>query len=155
MNEFKIIDNYENYEISRDGVVRNVLTKKVLIPYLLQGYYTVRLTKDKKKIRLGLHRLIAISFIPNPENKAQVDHIDNNKTNNNIDNLRWAKFEENQRNKGLQRNNTSGLKGVCWKKDRKKWVSYITIDGIKVTLGYFNSKEEAHEKRIAAANECF
>ncbi len=44
---------------------------------------------------------------------------------------------------------------MCWKKDRKKWVSYITIDGIKVTLGYFNSKEEAHEKRVNAANQAF
>ncbi len=99
--------------------------------------------------------MVAKAFIPNPEKREQVDHIDNNKTNNNFNNLRWATQKENSRNKGISKNNTSCLKGVMWRKDRSKWCACIKVDGINIHLGYFNTKEEAHEKRISAVNSAF
>lgn len=60
-----------------------------------------------------IHRLVAMTFIPNLENKPCIDHIDNNRLNNNVDNLRWCTYSENGMNKIKQRNNTSGIVGVC------------------------------------------
>lgn len=62
-------------------------------------YYAVSLSKDGKVKNCSLHRLIAEAFIPNPDNKPCVDHIDTNSYNNAISNLRWATIEENVNNK--------------------------------------------------------
>jgi hypothetical protein len=70
------------------------------------GYLTVGLTKDKKRKTFLVHRLIASAYIPNPDNKPQVNHIDGNKQNNNIENLEWCSSSENQIHairKGLQK----------------------------------------------------
>jgi hypothetical protein len=75
-----------------------------------------------------IHRLIAIAFIPNPENKDCDDHIDNNRTNNKMNNIRWASQQENQRNRTTQINNTSGTKGIVFDKTNNKWRAQITID---------------------------
>ncbi len=56
---------------------------------------------------------------PISENKKFVDHIDNCKTNNNIENLRWATCSENGQNKNMRKNNTSGMKGALWPQKRK------------------------------------
>ena len=63
-----------------------------------QGYPFVCLYKDGKGKQRYVHRLVAQAFIPNPENKREVDHIDNNKTNNDMSNLRWVTHKENQNN---------------------------------------------------------
>ena len=59
------------------------------------GYYVTTLTKDGISKRYQVHRLVALTYIPNPENKPQVNHLDENKTNNNVDNLVWATAFEN------------------------------------------------------------
>ena len=62
------------------------------------GYYFVCLFKDGKGQQFYVHRLVASAFINNPENKPEVDHIDNNKENNYATNLRWVTHKENQNN---------------------------------------------------------
>ena len=59
------------------------------------GYYQVKLCKDAIKINIRNHRAVAEAFIPNPENKPEVNHIDGNKQNNRVDNLEWCSYNEN------------------------------------------------------------
>ena len=77
-----------------------------------------------------------------------VDHIDGDKSNNKINNLRLASKSENGRNRvNLPSNNTSGVIGVCWDKKAKKWKAYIMINGKTKHLGYFINKEDAIKAR--------
>ena len=81
----------------------------------------------------------------------QVDHIDGDGLNNRRGNLRLATAGQNQHNKGLQRNNTSGFKGVRWRSDKGKWVARIDKDGKRRHLGYFDTVEGAHSAYVAAS----
>jgi|SRR5690606_8174803 len=72
-----------------------------------------------------------------------VDHIDRDTSNNHPDNLREADKVLNSINRGLQSNNTSGVRGVGWNKNSGKWISYIKIDGKHKHLGLFELFEDA------------
>ena len=86
----------ENYEISNLGRVRNIKTKNVVQPEKEEkGYCRLSIKINGVKKHYPIHRLVAIAFIPNPLNKAQVDHIDNDKSNNRVDNLQWVSNKEN------------------------------------------------------------
>jgi hypothetical protein len=74
---------------------------------------------------------------------AEIDHIDRNPSNNRIENLRSVTRAENQRNTGLRKDNTSGVKGVCWYEPTKRWTAQIRINGVRKRLGYFKNLEEA------------
>ena len=97
MEIWKDITDFDNYEVSTFGNVRNKNTKRILKGrldkdgYLRVGLYINSINSYNKQI----HRLVATAFIDNPENKPIVDHIDNNKANNNILNLQWATNTEN------------------------------------------------------------
>ena len=86
---------------------------------------------------------------------GEVDHIDTNKLNNLKENLRPATRSQNSFNTSLRNNNSSGIKGVSWAKDLSRWNAYITIKGKRISLGYFDSIEEAAEVRRAAAIRYF
>jgi hypothetical protein len=92
--EYKDISNYENYEVSNLGNVRNKKTGRILKSYNKGGYYVVGLSDIKTKT-LQIHRLVCQAFVPNPENKPQVNHIDKNGLNNNVMNLEWNTVLEN------------------------------------------------------------
>ncbi len=156
MEVFKSIDNYDNYEVSNKGNVRNKKTNKFIKPSLMKnGYLKITLSKNKKLKTFTVHRLVAIAFIPNPENKLNTDHIDNNKLNNNANNLRWATVQENNRNCVLSSKNKSGFKGVMFYERTKKWKAQITIDGHIIQLGCFDTIDEAKEVRQLKANQVF
>jgi uncharacterized secreted protein with C-terminal beta-propeller domain len=99
-NDFVDIIGFEGvYKINRLGVVSNRgCTTKT--PYIKpRGYIEHKLWgKDKKFHNKLLHRLLAEAFIPNPENKPTVDHIDRNTSNNDLSNLRWATHYEQHQN---------------------------------------------------------
>ena len=113
---WKPIKDYENYSVSTFGRIRNDTTNKNLKGNEDYGRLGVRFLKNGIYIRFFIHRLVAVAFIENPENKEQVDHIDNNQSNNRVENLRWATRQENNRNTQIQINNTTGVKGVYWTK---------------------------------------
>lgn len=94
---WKKIKQNENYSINEDGEVRNDATNALKRPYINKqnGYLYVDLWKDNKSTKYSVHRLLAESFLPNPENKPCIDHKDGNRRNNDLSNLRWASFSEN------------------------------------------------------------
>ena len=81
-----------------------------------------------------------------------VDHIDGDKTNNRIENLRLANASQNQYNRKICLKNTSGVKGVHWRNDSKKWTARFESMGKKINLGCFKTLEEAEAAVIAARN---
>ena len=155
--EWKVIDGYNNnYSVSNKGNVKNNNTNKILKQAVNRGGYNkLCLSVNGKKKTELIHRLVALAFIPNPENKPHTDHINNIKTDNNVNNLRWATRSENQHNQKLSKANTSGVKGVSYNKSKKKWVAQIQLDGIAIHIGYFDTIEEAKQARIKKANEAF
>jgi hypothetical protein len=156
MEEYKIIEGFENYSVSNYGNVKNNKTGKNFKLCLdTNGYYKVDLYKNGDYRRIVVHRLVAMAFIPNPENKPQVDHIDNIRTNNNVNNLRWVSNSENNQNKGIYMNNTSGVKGVNFNKRKNKWRAYIHHNGKNYHLGYFENLEDAAKARQTKAKELF
>lgn len=112
--KWKPIKNYEElYQVSNCGRIKrnyreytlfNHLTKrenkrivkeKILKGTTNKGYKRICLTKNKKEKNLHIHRLVAEAFIPNPQNKPFINHIDGNKQNNCVDNLEWCDCDEN------------------------------------------------------------
>jgi hypothetical protein len=93
---------------------------------------------NKKQHPIYMHRQIMSC----PRGK-DIDHKNHNPLNNQRDNLRICTNRENIRNSRRRKDNTSGFKGVCWLKNRKKWMAYIQFDCKFHNLGYFNSKIEA------------
>ena len=72
-----------------------------------------------------------------------IDHVDRNRQNNQISNLREATLSQNHANSQPSKKNTSGVKGVTWFAERKKWRAYITIDRRKINLGLHETIEQA------------
>jgi len=97
---WKILDNFSNYEISSFGNLRNKITGYILKPCIKSGYLCSNLTNDDKKSKtMKIHRLVGLSFIPNPENKYTINHKDHNKLNNNLNNLEWSTATEQNKHK--------------------------------------------------------
>lgn len=94
---WKDIPEYEGlYKISSTGRVLGLKSNKILKPKTSNsGYFEVSLSKDGKTKMYILHRIVAKVFVPNPNNKETVNHIDENKKNNNFDNLEWLSIKEN------------------------------------------------------------
>ena len=93
---FVKIEGFEKYEVSNLGKVRNIKSGRILKPHLNHnGYLKHHLYRHDKQKELFLHRIIAIAFIDNPGKKPQVNHIDENKLNNDLSNLEWCTGREN------------------------------------------------------------
>lgn len=89
--KIKNVDGLEYYRITKSGKLYNNITKNEIKPKIVNGYEIVNIGSKNHT----LHRLVALTFLDNPENKPYVDHIDSNKLNNNVKNLRWATQKEN------------------------------------------------------------
>ena len=140
---FRSVENYDNYAVSSFGRVKNTKTGRILKAGLNRnGYFIVMLCENAIKKTYLVHRLVACAFIDNPDNKECVDHKNNDRTSNQLTNLRWATTKENSQNNKLSNNNTSNVKGVSFDKKAKIWRARIKIDGISVHIGYYNNLEE-------------
>lgn len=144
-----------NYKVSNLGNVWNTKKDFILKQGLRNRYKSVVLSVRKIKEKHSVHRLVAMVFLPNPENKDIVDHIDGVRINNNLTNLRWATQSENQMNAGLSRRNTSGVKGVSWCSRYSKWRVCIFVNGTNTFLGHYDNLDDARKRRIEKAQEYF
>ena len=86
----KTIKGFSNYAVSADGNVYNVKTNKKLKPIKRNGYLHVGLYVEGKEKIFSIHRLVAMAFIPNPNMLTYVNHKDENKANNAVENLEWC-----------------------------------------------------------------
>ncbi len=149
------IDGYRNYQVSWWGRVRNTKTGRILKPQTnTPGYLMVRLSKKGIPKTQSIHQLVAREWVPNPDGKRCVDHIDNDKTNNNWENLRYATHAENSRNMKKHTDGSSIYKGVSWDKLANKWRAQI-IHGKVINLGRFTNEREAANSYNKAAMEHF
>ena len=152
---WKQISAYE-YDVSDDGQVRNRRTQRILKPVTNNvGRHQVSLRKDGNTHQYLVHRLVAEAFIPNPDDKPLVDHIDRNPLNNRVSNLRWCSSAENNRNATKQTNTSSSFKGVSWDKPCQKWRSHIKIDGTNKYIGLFSNEIHAALAYNHAARDLF
>ena len=140
-----LIPGFPNYDLDAMTLeIRNVNTGLIRKCQLAMGYWQVGLCCDGKHTTRTLAYWMALCFIPNPENKPTVDHINRVKTDDRLENLRWATHEEQQCNKReLSKNNTSGVKGVSWSKTSKKWCAEMSVSNKRMKLGRFDDIEDA------------
>ena len=133
---FVEIEGFENYEVSNLGKIRNIKSGRTLKPSLNQsGYLGLRLCGHDKRKYLLLHRILATAFIDNPEGKPQVNHIDENKLNNDLNNLEWCTARENA---------THGTRTKRSAEKRSIEVIQLDLDGN--VLNVFKSMKQAGQE---------
>lgn len=146
MEKWTTIQEASNYEVSTYGNIRNKTTQKILKGRLTKsGYLQVSLKIDEtnKFSNRYIHRLVAIYWIDNPEDKREVNHKDGNKENNNINNLEWVTSSENQKHRhSIGINKTSNRRVGKFTKDGELVAEYNSIqeaanaenNGIRVSI---------------------
>lgn len=143
--EWVKIEEFPMYSIKRNGDVRNDKTGVVKHPcFGLRGYPVVSLVKDGKSYLRTIHILLARTFIPNPENKPQVNHIDGDKLNFSLENLEWVTAKENN-----QHARRTGLH----KTDGDKPIKQIDCFGNIVCI-YKSASEASRKTGINLGNIC-
>jgi hypothetical protein len=152
---FTPIPGWPYYEITEDGDVLDGVTGEFRPVYLAgPGYLMVRLHYyDEDGESLGadlayLHRLLAKTFLSNPLNYSDVDHIDRNPLNNSLSNLRWCPHRVNCENKGLYKNNKLKEPNIHFDATYNVFVARVKRDGVRRSH-HFKTLEEAVEWRRA------
>jgi hypothetical protein len=141
MEEFRSIINYPNYSISNLGNVKNNKTNKILANSLHKsGYFIIGLFKDGKRWNFRINRLVAEAFLDGFDKQFYIDHIDRNKINNNIKNLRMVTPTQSVLNRGIW--GKSKYKGTYFSKTRKDWRSQIRVNKKAISLGNFKTELE-------------
>ena len=135
------IPNFSRYTIDETGKVFDKKLQREIKPYIAAGYKSVTLQQKHGLV----HRLVALTYIPNSDNLPFVDHIDRNKLNNHVSNLRWVTKTENSQNHGPSRSNTSGFENVVWNEKKHWWRASRMINHKHIHIGVFKTKEEAHD----------
>ena len=135
MEMWKPICGYENYIVSKSGEVKNIATGTVLKQHGNgKGYLHVCLYDSNHKAKtIMVHRIVAKTFIPNPNNLPQVNHIDEDKTNNHVNNLEWVTSEQNI-NHGTHNYRTG------YNNPNRKPIYSVDIDG---NITYYDSARDA------------
>ena len=164
MEIWKDIPNYEGlYKVSNLGKVKSLARKsscgRQLNERILKtppgggGYYQCNLYLNGKQKLFNVHKLVAISFLNHKPNgmKIVVDHIDNNKSNNRLENLQL--ISQRQNSSKDKKGGGSEHIGVYWNKTANKWRAQIEIEGKKKYLGYFTDEVQASRAYQSALRE--
>jgi len=140
MDELEDLKDYEGlYKINKQGEVWSCYYNKIMTPTLNRtGYNMIEIVKDKTPKQTSIHRLLAIQYLPNPNNLPMVDHIDRNKLNNCLDNLRWASSRTNNLNMG---------------KTSKSGHQNIYIDNYNCAVVNIRVNKKRYNKRFYTLNE--
>lgn len=153
---WKPIKDFQDYYVSNLGNIRGKKTIQLSPTKNNKGYLVINLYKNGIKKQMSVHRLVADAFNSQKrDDQNTVDHRDLNRTNNGLSNLRWANSAEQSRNRNLQKNNTTGFRGVYCRKKKKTntYNACIKMNGKLKSLGYFPTAEEASKVYEAKAKE--
>ena len=154
---WKDIKDYEGiYQISNIGRIKSLdrycnnrlIKGKILSPHLAKGYLKINLYKNGKSKHFAIHSLVAEAFIPNPNNYPEVNHKDENKENNNVDNLEWCDSKYNcnygtRTERIISSNKKEGYKKMLKTREEKN-IGRKQVR-CKTTGKIFNSLKEAGE----------
>ena len=132
MEEWQEIINFPNYSVSNFGNVKNNKKNKLMKINVKGGYCHISLKNETSKKSFKIHRLVALAFIPNPENKHTVNHKDKNKCNNNLENLEWMTMEEQTQHRS---------NGLVYKSNKNKPIIRLNLND--EILDNYNSIEDA------------
>lgn len=143
MEEWRVIKEFDNYEVSNLGRVRNIKKNTLMtISKKPNGYCVVKLSKNNVARECRIHRLVAIAFIPNPNNYDCINHKNEDKTDNRVENLEWCNH---------QYNNTYGTRYVRQSEKIKVPIKQCDMQGN--VIKEFNSvNDAAKELGILACN---
>lgn len=143
-NKFKMeIQGYPDYLIYDDGRVFSKKKNRFMKQYKnYKGYLQIRLCNDGGRKNFRVHRLVGLHYIPNPENKPMIDHINRERDDNRKENLRWATDSENQQNRNVSHNNKLGIKNICYDKSHNRYLYDKIMNGVRHQK-YFKTLEEA------------
>jgi hypothetical protein len=157
IEQWALIDGYNNYEVSSFGRVRNNVTNRILKQSMRPDqYYQTGLSHKSKRKYYLVHRLIAFAFCDNPNEYDLVDHIDRNPQNNDRTNLRWTTSRGNNRNRTIRSDNTSGKQGICrWTRYNLHYWKVTIVDNDSKTISkLFSIKKLGDVEAKRQAIEC-
>jgi hypothetical protein len=139
---------FSHYGISPRGILYNEKTKRTKKGLIENGYVKCTLYNDKVKLKTTIHRLLGLTYIPNPNGLPTIDHKNRIKADNNLSNLCWCSYTNQLYNQKLRRDNTSGHKNIYKRPDGYRLE--IWNGGARYTKS-FNTLEKA----ISARNEYY
>jgi len=151
-NTIQLSKPFENYCINELGEVYNIKTQHQMKYWEQRNKYlsyTLINSETKKKQNKTLHRLLATTYIDNPNEKPCVDHKDRNKQNNSLENLRWVSYSENAINKPSTNKISRGL----YKTKYGKYYAVLVRNKKRIYLGCRDTAEEAKNLYENAVNE--
>lgn len=161
MEIFKDVKGYEGfYQVSNRGRVKSFVKWRgssepriLSAPLNSDGYPLLHLCRNGNKKSIKVHQLVAMAFLGYTQNgnTVVVDHINHDKTDNNVKNLQVISHRENSC-KRLKKY-TSKYVGVSWRKDRNKWTARINLNGVYKHLGNFTDEKQAYFEYQKALNE--
>ena len=146
---FVTIKDYPNYTINENGEVKSIYVSKMLKPRTAgRGYYCYQLRNENGVKNEYIHRLVAKTFIPNPNNLPQVDHIDGNRANNNVSNLRWVSNYDNMHAFGFENREVKATQAVGRKAVAVKGDTRLEFDTKSALLRHFGYKTNRTKVKI-------
>jgi len=163
MEEWRDIPGYEGlYQVSNLGRVKSLarsivrgngykqtFKERILRPGPTNGYFTVCINRKSEYV----HRLVAITFVPNPNNLREVNHINSDRSDSRVENLEWVSTRDNALHARIRKRNTSIYPGVSWNGKNKRWGTFIKLNGKEKALGMFKNEEDAHQAYLTALSE--